>query len=39
MFSNLSPCSPSLIKGRGSIGKRGESPLSKVFYPLLIIIR
>jgi len=27
LFSNLSPWPPSLNKGRGSVGKRGASPL------------
>ena len=33
LFSNLSPWPPSLSKGRGSVGKRGAKPLSKVFSP------
>ena len=32
-FNNLSPCPPSLNKGRGSVGKRGASPLSKASSP------
>jgi hypothetical protein len=32
-FSNLSPCPPSLSKGRGSIDKRGAKPLSWVSSP------
>ena len=35
LFGNLSPLPPSLkiIKGRGSVGKRGAKPLSKISSP------
>jgi len=36
LFSNLSPWPPSLSKGRGSVGKRGQSPSLKSF-PLLLL--
>jgi len=35
LFWNLSPCPPSLSKGRGSVSKRGALPLSKSLPPLL----
>jgi len=34
LFSNPSPCPPSLGKGRGSVGKRGVKPLSINVFPL-----
>jgi len=34
LFSNPSPCPPSLSKGRGSVGKRGVKPLSINLFPL-----
>jgi hypothetical protein len=33
LFGDLSPLPPSLDKGRGSVGKRGASPLSKISFP------
>jgi len=33
LFKTYPPDPPSLSKGRGSIGKRGASPLSKISFP------